>query len=85
MDKTKMTYFKDEDVLHLALFPTKKNPTVWKMTCPNVTAEFNEHGDLIGIEILEATSFIRDSIFESVQAKVLNIQKMDSTTLHMDG
>ena len=52
---------------------------------PNVTAEFNEHGDLIGIEILEATSFIRDSIFESVQAKVLNIQKMDSSTLHMDG
>jgi len=83
MDKTKMTYFKDEDVLHLSISDEKESNSV-EMS-PNVTAEFNEKGDLIGIEILEATSFIRDSIFESVQAKVLNIQKMDSTTLHMDG
>ena len=40
---------------------------------PNITAELNEDGELIGIEILKASSFIRDSILESVQAKILNI------------
>jgi len=42
---------------------------------PNITAELNENGDLIGIEILEASSFIRDSILESAQAKVMDLQK----------
>ena len=40
---------------------------------PNITAELNENGELIGIEILEASSFIRDSILESAQAKMLDI------------
>jgi uncharacterized protein YuzE len=35
---------------------------------PNITAELNETGELIGIEIINASSFIRDSILESVQA-----------------
>ena len=40
---------------------------------------------LIGIEIFEASSFIRDSIFESVQARVSNFQKADNGVLRMDG
>ena len=35
----------------------------------------NERGELIGIEILEASSFIRDSILESSQAKILEFKK----------
>jgi uncharacterized protein YuzE len=42
---------------------------------PNITAEMNERGELIGIEILEASSFIRDSILESSQAKILELKK----------
>jgi hypothetical protein len=34
----------------------------------------NERGELIGIEILEASSFIRDSILESPQAKALELK-----------
>ena len=83
MDKTRMTYFKDEDILHLAISDEKEANSV-EMS-PNVTAEFNEHGDLIGIEIMEASSFIRDSILESVQAKVLNFPKADNAVLHLDG
>ena len=82
MDKTKMTYFKEEDILHLSISDEKESNSV-EMS-PNVTAEFNERGDLIGIEILEASSFIRDSIFESVQARVLNFQKADNGVVHMD-
>jgi uncharacterized protein YuzE len=42
---------------------------------PNITAELNENGDLIGIEVLEASSFIRDSILETAQAKMLTFAK----------
>ena len=38
-------------------------------------AELNEKGELIGIEILNASAFLRDSILESVQAKVLQLGK----------
>ncbi len=74
MDKTKMTYFKDEDVLHLVISEENESNSV--ELSPNITAELNENGDLIGIEILEATSFIRDSILESVQAKMMDLQKL---------
>lgn len=40
---------------------------------PNITAELNDKGELIGIEILNASAFLRDSILESVQAKVLQL------------
>ncbi|MCF8083289.1 MAG: DUF2283 domain-containing protein [Deltaproteobacteria bacterium] len=76
MNKTKMTYFKDEDVLHLIISDEKEANSV--EVSPNVTAEINDNGDLIGVEILEASSFIRDSILEAVQAKVLNFQKGDT-------
>ena len=41
---------------------------------PNATAELNKKDNLIGIEILEASSFNRDSILESAQAKMLDIE-----------
>ena len=71
MNKLKMTYFKDEDVLHLAISDEKEAGSI--ELSPNVTAELNQNGQLIGIEILEASSFIRDSILESAQAKMLDI------------
>ena len=73
MNKTKMAYFKDEDVLHLAISDEKEASSI--ELSPNVTAELNENGELIGIEIIEASSFIRDSILEAAQAKMLNLPK----------
>lgn len=40
---------------------------------PNITAELNEKGDLIDIAILNVRTFIRDSILELVQVKMLKI------------
>ena len=37
--------------------------------------ELNAKGKLIGIEILGASAFIRDSVLDSVQAKVLDLAK----------
>lgn len=40
-----------------------------------ITAELNKKGELIGIEIVQASSYIRDSILEVAQAKILNLPK----------
>jgi len=69
MNKTKLAYFEKEDVLHLAISDEPESGSV--ELSPNITAELNEKGELIGIEILNASAFIRDSILESVQAKML--------------
>ena len=68
-----MTYFKEEDILHLVISDEKEASSV--ELSPNVTAELNEKGDLIGIEILDASSFIRDSVLEAAQAKMLNLSE----------
>ncbi|MEW6003445.1 MAG: DUF2283 domain-containing protein [Nitrospirota bacterium] len=73
MNKTTMTYFKDEDILHIVISDEKEVNSI--ELSPNITAEMNEKGELIGIEILEASSFIRDSILESSQAKILELKK----------
>ena len=69
MNKPRMVYFEKDDVLHLAISDEPEKGSV--ELSPNITAELNDKGELIGIEILNASAFIRDSILESVQAKVL--------------
>jgi len=82
MNKTKMTYFKEEDVLHLAISDEKEAGSV--ELSPNVTAELNEKGELIGMEILEASAFIRDSILEAAQAKMLDLAEPHKKGLSAD-
>ena len=71
MKKPKMTYFEQEDILHLVISDEEEANSI-EIT-PNVTAELNERGELIGIEILSASTFLRDSIMDGVQAKVLQL------------
>ena len=73
MNKTQMKYFKEEDVLYLILTEEKEASSI--ELSPNITAELNDKGELIGLEILEASSFIRDSILDTAQAKMLNLMK----------
>lgn len=74
MNKTQMTYFEKEDILHVIISEGEEAKSV-EIT-PNITAELDKDGELIGIEILNASNFIRDSILESVQAKMLNLSKV---------
>lgn len=69
MNKTKLAYFENDDVLHLAISDDPESGSI--ELSPNITAELNDKGELIGIEILNASAFICDSILESVQAKML--------------
>lgn len=77
MSKTRMMYFEKDDVLHLAISDEPEAGSV--ELGPNITVELNDKGEMIGIEILEASRFIRDSIMESVQAKVLRASEFQSS------
>lgn len=71
MSKARLAYFEKEDVLHLAISDEAEEGSI--EISPNITAELNNKGELIGIEILDESQFIRDSVLESVQARVINL------------
>lgn len=73
MSKTRMAYFEDDDVLHLAISDEPEAESV--ELSPNVTAELNAAGELIGIEILGASTYLRDTILDSVQARMLQLAR----------
>lgn len=66
-----MNYFKEEDVLHLLISEEPESASI--EISPNITAELNADGELIGVEILNASNYVRDFILESVQGKLLNL------------
>jgi uncharacterized protein YuzE len=78
MGKTGMTYFENEDILHVSISDEHETSSV-ELT-PNITAELNEEGELIGIEILRASGYVRDSILESVQARMLQLSDPGTPT-----
>lgn len=73
MNDPKLSYFEKEDILHLAISDEKEFGSV--EVSPNITAELNEEGEVIGIEIIGASAFLRDSILESTQAKLLKLSR----------
>jgi len=71
-----MSYFERDDILHLVISDEPEAGSV--ELSPNITAELNAQGVLIGIEILCASTFIRDSILETVQGKLLESRRSES-------
>ncbi|MDY0355854.1 MAG: DUF2283 domain-containing protein [Sedimentisphaerales bacterium] len=76
MDKPRMVYFERENILHLAISDEPETQSV--ELSPNITVELNDKGELIGIEILDASEFLRDTIAESVQARLLGVPRVES-------
>ena len=70
-----MNYFKEEDILHLLISEEPESASV--EISPNITAELNADGELIGVEILNASAYILYSILESVQGKLLNLVRTE--------
>ena len=75
MNKPKMTYFEKEDILHLMLSDEPESDSL--ELSPNITAELNENGELIGIEILNASAFIQDTILDANFAKGLSLANIE--------
>jgi len=76
MNKPHMVYFEKEDILHLTI---SEGPEAQSMELsPNITVELNDKRELIGFEIVDASAFLRDTIAESVQAKLLGTPRSES-------
>lgn len=73
MSAPRLSYFPKIDILHLSISEESEAGSV--EISPNITAELNEKGELIGIEIIGASAYLRDSILESTQAKLLELSK----------
>ena len=71
MTKPKLSYFEHEDILHLVITEEEEANSI--ELSPNITAELNEQGEVIGIEILQASTFMRDALLEGMQVKVLQL------------
>ena len=71
MNETQLNYFKEQDVLHIALTHEAEANSV--EIRPNITAELNAAGELIGIEVLKASQFMRDIALELAQERLLEV------------
>ena len=60
MNKTRIRYFEEEDVLHLVVTEEPESRSL--ELCPDITVELNEKNELIGVEILNASAFLRDAV-----------------------
>ena len=75
MTKPKMKYFDQEDILHLVISEEPQGDSL--ELSPNITAELNENGELIGIEILNASAFIQEAVLDKGSAKELTFSKVN--------
>ncbi len=71
MNKTRMTYFETEDILHLVISDEPEANSV--ELSPGITAELNDKGEMIGVEIINASTFLRNSLLDSFQLKLLQL------------
>jgi len=76
MKHSKLSYFSDADVLHLSVSEMPEVESV--EISPDVTAELDENGDLVGIEILNASNYLRDTVLETVQARLLQLKRQSA-------
>ena len=76
MNKTRIRYFEQEDVLHLTIAEGPESRSL--ELSPNITVELNDQNELIGVEILNATTFLRDAVLESIQAKTLQVLQAEA-------
>jgi len=69
MTDPKLFYFDHEDILHLVL---AEGDEANSMTLsPTITAELNAQGEVIGIEIVQARTFLRETLGALAQAHQL--------------
>ena len=71
MNKTTIRYFEQEDILHLVISEEPESRSL--EIGPDITVELNDQNEMIGVEILNASKFLRDAVLESIQAKTLQL------------
>ena len=66
-----MAYFEAEDILHLVVAdgPEAKNVEL----SPDITVEMDAQGQILGVESVNASQFLRNSIMDSIQGRMLHL------------
>ena len=77
MPKPKIIYFPDEDVLHLAITDEPEAASI--ELSANVTAELNARHEVIGVEVLDASEFMRDTIFDVFRSQLGQLEMSTPT------
>jgi uncharacterized protein YuzE len=77
MNKTRIRYFEQEDILHLVISDEPESRSI--ELSPNITVEVNDKDEMIGVEILKASAFLRDAVLESIEAKTLQLVGADAS------
>jgi uncharacterized protein YuzE len=71
MSKARIKYFEQEDVLHLVISDEPEFRSV--ELSPNITVELNDKNEMIGVEILKASAFLRNEPI--VQGSEFKVQR----------
>lgn len=71
ISKTRIRYFEQEDILHLVVAEGTECRSL--ELSPNITVELNDQNELLGVEILHASTFLRDAVLETIQAETLQL------------
>ena len=71
MSKLTINYFQAEDILHIVLAGGPESRSI--ELSPSITVELDDNDEMIGVEILDASTFLRDSVLEPIQARTLRI------------
>lgn len=75
MKTHKLVYFDQEDILHLLLAEGEEANSV--EFSPTITAELNAPGEVIGIDVLEASTFVHEALQELAHAQKLKLSPAD--------
>ena len=67
---TNMRYFESEDIIHIMIKEGRETGSV--EISPNITAELDGDNKIIGVEILNASTYLRDNLLDTIQAKLLD-------------
>jgi uncharacterized protein YuzE len=76
MNETRLRYFEEEDVLHLVISDEPESRSV--ELSPNITVELNDKNEMIGVEILKASAFLRNTALELFRGKTLELARPNS-------
>ena len=72
--RMRMAYFEAEDILHVTIAGGPEAQSVEPN--PDITVEMDAQGQILGVEILNASRFLRDSIMDSIQGRMLHLMDM---------
>jgi uncharacterized protein YuzE len=67
MNKPTIRYFETEDILHLVISEESESRSLELGS--DITVELNEQNELIGVEILNASNFLREAVLDVIEER----------------